>query len=85
MSTRNPAADKPPTARDPTWKPRKWPATATSATLANLAPGACRWPVGPDPGDGMGFNQLFCADQAESGCSYCATHGEVARKKRGNP
>jgi GcrA cell cycle regulator len=38
--------------------------------LIELAPGACRWPVG----SGSGAAQLFCAAPAEVGESWCAEH-----------
>ncbi|HVN01355.1 MAG TPA: GcrA family cell cycle regulator [Caulobacteraceae bacterium] len=51
-------------------------ATGAPRRLADLADGACRWPV-DDPGAGRMHLALFCAGPTDGGV-YCAAHREIA-------
>jgi hypothetical protein len=46
--------------------------------LADLVPGACRWPIG-EPED-LAFR--WCGKRAEPLHPYCSTHAEQARPSR---
>ena len=52
-------------------------ATGAPATLAELAPAACRWPI-DDPGPGRMHTALFCAGPTVAGGPYCAVHRALA-------
>jgi hypothetical protein len=53
--------------------------TGQPATLACLAPGACRWPI-DDPGPGRMHLALFCGGPA-GGQAYCAAHRALAVRR----
>ena len=51
------------------------------ATLADLRPGRCRFPVS-DPPPGHGVEMLFCSEAvARPGANYCSRHAELARSR----
>jgi GcrA cell cycle regulator len=49
-------------------------ASAEPCSLLDLAPGQCRWPI-----TSVGTaDQVFCANTAAAGTSYCAGHARMA-------